>query len=146
MCGLLARAVSRTPRSDRSNPASMRKAFGSSTGRFAMRLRATCHAVRTIGSFSTSRASRIAAEDARGFLRRFHKDQHTIDFAITRAMTVEQLRKYLAGAEDFVREMALALFVYYCAAEVEEEQEATAVRGAECRARPHGRRSAHRTC
>ncbi len=66
------------------------------------------------------------AEQLRGWLQRFHKDHHTVDFGITREMTAEQLRKYLANAESFVQEMALALFIYYCAHEVALEAEAAA--------------------
>jgi hypothetical protein len=70
------------------------------------------------------------AEEARGFLRRFHKDHHTIDFAATEAMTIEQLRKYLAGVGAPARELGLALFLHYCrraeAADAEEAQGAVA--------------------
>ncbi|MHC4974739.1 MAG: hypothetical protein ACYTG3_20680 [Planctomycetota bacterium] len=65
-------------------------------------------------------------EQLRGWLQRFHKDHHTVDFGITREMTVEQLRKYLANAESYVQEMALALFLYYCGHEVALEAEAAA--------------------
>ena len=64
------------------------------------------------------------AEQLRGWLQRFHKDHHTVDFGITREMTAEQLRKYLANATGFVQEIALALFLYYCAHEVALEAEA----------------------
>lgn len=58
-------------------------------------------------------------EQLRGFLRRWHRDHHTIDFGIAARMTPDQVRKYLTSAEDHAREMALALFVHFCA--VEEE-------------------------
>jgi hypothetical protein len=54
------------------------------------------------------------AEEARAFLRRFHKDHHTIDFGATESMTMEQLRKYLTGLPEATREMGLALFIHYC--------------------------------
>lgn len=66
------------------------------------------------------------AEQLRGWLQRFHKDHHSVDFGITREMTAEQLRKYLANATGFVQEIALALFLYYCAHEVALEAEAAA--------------------
>lgn len=53
------------------------------------------------------------AEIIRGFLRRFHKDQHTMDYGRTESMTNEQLKKYLAGIESHMREVALALFCHY---------------------------------
>jgi hypothetical protein len=64
------------------------------------------------------------AEQLRGWLQRFHKDQHTVDFGVTRDMTVEQLRKYLANAADYVQEIALALFLFYGSHEVALEAEA----------------------
>jgi hypothetical protein len=66
------------------------------------------------------------AEEARAFLRRFHKDQHTIDFGATETMTIEQLRKYLAGLTEAVREMGLALFIHYCQRAQRSEEAATA--------------------
>lgn len=64
------------------------------------------------------------AEESRGFLRRFHKDQHTIDFSVTETMTMDQLRKYMASLPDSARELGLALFLHYSlrakAAEAEE--------------------------
>jgi len=70
------------------------------------------------------------AEEARGFLRRFHKDHHTIDFTVTETMTVEQLRKYLANLGESARELGLALFLHDCrraeAADAEEAQAPTA--------------------
>jgi hypothetical protein len=66
------------------------------------------------------------AEQLRGWLQRFHKDQHTTDFGVTREMTAEQLRKYLANAESHVQEIALALFLYYCGHEAALEAEAAA--------------------
>jgi hypothetical protein len=66
------------------------------------------------------------SEESRGFLRRFHKDQHTIDWAATESMTIEQLRKYLAAAGDSAKELGLAIFLHYCrraeAADAEEAQ------------------------
>jgi len=70
------------------------------------------------------------SEEARGFLRRFHKDHHTIDFTVTETMTIEQLRKYLANLGESAGELGLALFLHYCrraeAADAEEAQAATA--------------------
>ncbi|MHC4134445.1 MAG: hypothetical protein ACYTDU_13360 [Planctomycetota bacterium] len=66
------------------------------------------------------------AEQLRGWLQRFHKDHHTADFGITREITADQLRKYLANAEAYVQEIALALFLYYCGHEVALEAEAAA--------------------
>ena len=70
------------------------------------------------------------SEEARGFLRRFHKDHHTIDFTVTETMTIDQLRKYLATLGEAARELGLALFLHYCrraeAADAEEAQAATA--------------------
>ncbi len=70
------------------------------------------------------------AEEARGFLRRFHKDHHTIDFTVTETMTIEQLRKYLANMGETARELGLALFLHYCrraeAADAEEAEAAPA--------------------
>ncbi|MHC4550277.1 MAG: hypothetical protein ACYTEZ_16015 [Planctomycetota bacterium] len=63
------------------------------------------------------------AEQLRGWLRRFHKDHHKTDLAVTESMTAEQLRRYLAHAEAFVPEMALALFLHYCARETAREAE-----------------------
>jgi hypothetical protein len=69
------------------------------------------------------------SEEARGFLRRFHKDHHTIDFIVTETMTIDQLRKYLASLGAAARELGLALFLHYCrraeAADAEEAQVAT---------------------
>jgi hypothetical protein len=78
------------------------------------------------------------AEQLRGWLQRFHKDHHSVDFDITREMTAEQLRKYLANAAGFVQEIALALFLYYCAHEValEAEAEAAAAEEGKPRKRP----------
>ncbi|HEX5137452.1 MAG TPA: hypothetical protein VFY93_10795 [Planctomycetota bacterium] len=91
-----------------------------------------------VNEFRVAKASEIAAivgravrgdairvsEEARGFLRRFHKDHHTIDFAATETMTIDQLRKYLAALPDSARELGLALFLHYCrraeAADAEE--------------------------
>jgi len=67
------------------------------------------------------------AEQLRGWLQRFHKDHHTADLGITREMTPEQLRKYMANAEAYVQEIALALFLYYGGHEIEFEAEAAAV-------------------
>lgn len=66
------------------------------------------------------------AEQLRGWLQRFHRDHHTVDFGVTREMSAEQLRKYLANARSHVQEIALALFIYYCAHEVALEAEAAA--------------------
>lgn len=96
-----------------------------------------------VNEFRVAKASEIAAiigrsvrgdtitvsEESRGFLRRFHKDQHTIDWTATETMTIEQLRKYLAALPDSGRELGLALFLHYCrraeAADAEEAQVAT---------------------
>jgi hypothetical protein len=96
-----------------------------------------------VNEFRVAKASEIAAvigrsvrgdtitvsEESRGFLRRFHKDQHTIDFSVTETMTIEQLRKYLLGLADSGRELGLALFLHYClraeAADAEEAADAT---------------------
>lgn len=82
-----------------------------------------------IGRAVRGDAIRIA-EETRGFLRRFHKDHHTIDFTATEAMTTDQLRKYLASLGEPARELGLALFLHYCrraeAADAEEAQVATA--------------------
>ena len=67
------------------------------------------------------------AEQLRGWLQRFHKDHHTVDFGITREMTAEQLRKYLANAVEYVQEIALVLFLYYGSHEVALEAEAVSV-------------------
>jgi hypothetical protein len=96
-----------------------------------------------VNEFRVAKASEVAAiigrsvrgdavrvsEETRGFLRRFHKDQHTIDFVATESMTIEQLRKYLANLGEGARELGLALFLHYCrraeAAEAEEAQGVT---------------------
>jgi len=75
------------------------------------------------------------ASQVRGFLRRWHKDQHTIEFAAAERMTPDQARKYLISAEGFGREMALALFLHFCAAEIEAE-EAVAVSEGKPKKRP----------
>jgi hypothetical protein len=95
-----------------------------------------------VNEFRVAKASEIASiigrsvrgdtitvsEESRGFLRRLHKDQHTIDFTVTEAMTIEQLRKYLAGLPDAGRELGLALFLHYCRrAEAADAEEAAAV-------------------
>ena len=97
-----------------------------------------------VNEFRVAKATEVAAiigravrgdairvsEEARGFLRRFHKDHHTIDFAVTELMTMDQLRKYLASLGEPARELGLALFLHYCrraeAADAEEAQVATA--------------------
>jgi hypothetical protein len=76
------------------------------------------------------------AEQLRGWLQRFHKDHHTVDFGVTREMTAEQLRKYLANAEGYVQEIALALFIYYCGHEIALEAEAAAADEGKPRKRP----------
>jgi hypothetical protein len=96
-----------------------------------------------VNEFRVAKASEIAtiigrsvrgdavrvSEEARGFLRRFHKDQHTIDFAATETMSIDHLRKYLANLGEPARELGLALFLHYCrraeAAEAEEAQGVT---------------------
>jgi len=94
-----------------------------------------------VNEFRVAKASEIASiigrsvrgdavrvsEEARGFLRRFHKDQHTIDFAATETMTLDQLRKYLAALPDSARELALGLYLHYCRrAEAADAEEAAA--------------------
>ncbi|MFI5403657.1 MAG: hypothetical protein ACHQ1G_12035, partial [Planctomycetota bacterium] len=93
-----------------------------------------------VNEFRVAKASEVAAiigravrgdairvaEEARGFLRRFHKDHHTIDFTATETMTIDQLRKYLASVGEAARELGLALFLHYVrraeAADAEEAQ------------------------
>ena len=93
-----------------------------------------------VNEFRVAKATEVAAiigrsvrgdavrvsEEARGFLRRFHKDHHTIDFTATESMTIDQLRKYLANLGEPARELGLALFLHYCrraeAADAEEAQ------------------------
>ncbi len=93
-----------------------------------------------VNEFRVAKATEVAAiigravrgdavrvsEEARGFLRRFHKDHHTIDFAATEAMTTDQHRKYLASLGEPARELGLALFLHDCrraeAADAEEAQ------------------------
>jgi len=53
-------------------------------------------------------------EQVRGVLWRFHRDHHTMDYGVVEELTLPQLRKYLETAEEFNREMALALFFHYC--------------------------------
>jgi len=97
-----------------------------------------------VNEFRVAKASEIASiigrsvrgdtitvsEEARGFLRRFHKDQHTIDWTATESMTIEQLRKYLSSTQDSAKELGLALFLHYCrraeAADAEESAAPTA--------------------
>lgn len=74
------------------------------------------------------------ADEARGFLRRFHRDQHTVDFGITESMSVEQLRKYLSNVKSHLQPLALALFVHYCLQE-EAAESAAAVAEAEPKAK-----------
>lgn len=94
-----------------------------------------------VNEFRVAKASEIASivgrsvrgdtitvsEEARGFLRRFHKDQHTIDWTVTESMTIDQLRKYLSGIQDSAKELGLALFLHYCRrAEAADAEEAAA--------------------
>ena len=65
----------------------------------------------------------VVAAQIRGFLRRFFKDQHTMDYGRTESMTNEQVKKYLGGIESHAREVALALFFHYCDKERGWQQE-----------------------
>ncbi|MEM8884129.1 MAG: hypothetical protein AAGD14_08685 [Planctomycetota bacterium] len=51
------------------------------------------------------------ARHVRGFIRRYFKDHHTLDFSHVNSMTPEALRKYLDNAIGFSREMGLAIFL-----------------------------------
>jgi hypothetical protein len=53
----------------------------------------------------------LVARHARGFLRRYFKDHHTLSFSHVATLTPEQLRKYLDNAIQFPQEMALAMFL-----------------------------------
>ncbi len=57
------------------------------------------------------------AETLHGFLWRFHKDHHTMDYGRTGDMTPTQFAKYFAEAEGHVLEMGLAVFLHYAADE-----------------------------
>jgi hypothetical protein len=61
-----------------------------------------------------------AAEQARGFLRKYFKEWQTVDPSATDGRTADQIKKYLASLDAFQREIALALALYYTRAEIEE--------------------------
>jgi len=70
-------------------------------------------------------AYRVAAH-ARGFLRTFFDEFQTIHIAAADGKTADQFKKYLVAQAANGAEIAMALALYYCAAEkrVEEELEA----------------------
>lgn len=69
----------------------------------------------------------VVAEQIRGFLRRFHKDHHTMDYGHTETLTNEQVKKYLTHIESYAAETALALFLYTCGREEAWQEEAAEV-------------------
>ena len=75
-----------------------------------------------IGKFVKNDPVTVATH-CRGFLRRFFKDHHTLDFTRIDSLTPEQLRKYLDGALGFPQEMALAMFFALLQAELAELEE-----------------------
>jgi len=67
------------------------------------------------------------ARHVRGFLRRFFKDHHTLDFSEISQLSPEGLRKYLDNAIGFPQEVALAMFLQL----LQDELAATAQADAE---------------
>jgi len=61
------------------------------------------------------------ARHVRGFLRRFFKDHHTLDFTRVEDLTPEGIRKYLDNAIGFPQEMALAMFLQLLKDEIAAE-------------------------
>jgi hypothetical protein len=61
-----------------------------------------------------------AAEQARGYLRKYFKEWQTVDPSATEGQTPDQIKKYLASLDAFQREIALALALYYTRAEIDE--------------------------
>ncbi len=61
------------------------------------------------------------AESMRGFLRRFFRDFHSMDFLAAMDKTPEGLRKYLTDPPDHAREIGLAIFLRFCCAEIEAD-------------------------
>jgi hypothetical protein len=90
-----------------------------------LRVAKSSHIAIHIGSHVKNDAMEVA-EQVRGFLRRWHKDQHTVEFQRANEMTPEQLKKYLSNVDEFGREIALALFLQLCAAEAVAEAEEAA--------------------
>lgn len=64
----------------------------------------------------------FVAAEARGFLRRFFRDQHTLDFTAVRALTPDRLRRYLAGHGEHARTLGLAILFNLAEAEIEQQQ------------------------
>ncbi len=73
-----------------------------------------------IGPFVKNDPMRVA-ESLRGFLRRFFRDFHSMDFLAAMEKTPEGLRKYLTDPPDHAQEIGLAIFVRFCRAEMEAE-------------------------
>jgi hypothetical protein len=67
--------------------------------------------------------ARVAADQARGFLRRFFTEFQTVDLAAADVKTVDGLKRYLTGLPDSAREIAMALALHHCATEQQAEAE-----------------------
>jgi len=65
----------------------------------------------------------LVARHVRGFLRRYFKDHHTLDFSRIEELTPEGLRKYLENAIQFSQEVALAMFLQLLADELAREED-----------------------
>jgi len=89
-----------------------------------------------IGPFVKNDPLRVA-ESMRGFLRRFFRDFHSMDFLAAMEKTPEGLRKYLTDPPDHAQEIGLAIFVRFCRAEMEADaaEAAAALAPAETKAK-----------
>ena len=72
-----------------------------------------------------ARHVRNDAEDVawylRGFLREIMRTQHQMAFEFAEAMTPDQIKKYLQSLESFRQEVAMAMALHFCVAEIEAE-------------------------
>lgn len=82
------------------------------------------------------------AEILRGFLRRFFRDFHSMDFIAALEKTPEGLKKYLNDPEAYGQEIALAIFMRLCVAEIEAEKAEETAAEAPPEARPRSVRNA----
>jgi len=64
---------------------------------------------------------RVAAEQARGFLRRYFTEFQMVDPAATEVKPPHELKKYLHSIDSHGRAIALMLALYYCQRELEEQ-------------------------